>query len=174
MTPKNSTGNEEGDDSIERKEVFIMFILDDEDDFEDIQANKYNSENDSPPLLVIMVNFLCLIVALLFSNLGYFVFNYFLHDLVYMNLVRILSDLFERVYFIQVTKAKWGRFQNIYLFIEVYSLLVLFGSMFVMIFTKQFFKKAMTDEPMRDGDGKLKQTLKEAKAALKNLNSIES
>jgi len=36
MTPKNSTGNEDGDDSIERKEVFIMFILDDEDDFEDI------------------------------------------------------------------------------------------------------------------------------------------
>ena len=32
----------------------------------------------------------------------------------------------------------------------------------------------MTDEPMRDGDGNLKQTLKEAKAALKNLNSIES
>lgn len=174
MTPKNTTDDEEGVESKKREEVLIMFILDYEDDFEDIEANVYNSENDNPPLLIIVVNFLCLIVALLFSNFGYFVFNYFLYDLVYVNLVRILSDLFERVYFIQVTKAKWGRFQNIYLFIEVYSLLVLFGSMFVMIFTKQFFKKAMIDEPMRDGDGKLKQTLKEAKAALKNLNSIES
>lgn len=147
-----------------------------------------------PWFFVIVINFLCLVASLVISNIGYYLFNVFLHDMVYVNLVRILSTFFVWVYNLQVTQAKWGRFNNIYLFIEINFLLILIGSTFVMIFKKEFFKKAMLNwqwktykniyypilvgESMIEGPNKdfgdLKPTYEDASKTLKNLNSKES
>lgn len=96
-----------------------------------------------PNFIVFFINFLCLVAAGFFSQVLYYVINYLVIDILIITYFGKFLVFLRYMYKVQVEDAVWGRFFNIWLFIEIYYMLVVIWYVFVSIFRKEFFKKAM-------------------------------
>jgi len=88
------------DEVIDKNKVYMLFIKDEDNIPETQEAKKFNTDKDMPYFILFVINFLTLVLALIFMNICKFALNKFLFDIVFKNAGGEISAFFSWLYYV--------------------------------------------------------------------------